>query len=465
MRVEILFERAVVILRKVNSSSGGGKRQGEEFEIASFQTMERDDECWLSCEIGEKKKRLEVGFRNSEEREEFCLFILATNRCGKSALEIFNKLDTEKDSVVRFSKVKGILHKSIDIAEDFDQVVQFPQFLKLYYQSVQLSQSDADSTRLDDTSSSSLSAVLLHFPLKKNHSSNEFNMTLPRIVSFPLIIGEEIIEKKGNANCVFSKIVRFGDFYLTNYRINFIPYEQDLFSNIEIPLASMSQFEYSEKNSRFNVKTKDFRNITFSFVGASPSISSFFAKINRLAFCENQNLLFAFKSRLETTKFFSDFNGWTLSSLFQEYERLNLTKDPNIVVISQMDYEICDSYPDYIAIPSNIQHQELISAASFRSKNRVPVIAWIHSETRALLCRCSQPLSGLNRKTNAADRKLMNLYRTMNPTNSDTFYIFDARPLKAAIGNTMMGKGFEDNESYKGCKIEFLNIGKTSGNF
>jgi hypothetical protein len=70
-------------------------------------------------------------------------------------------------------------------------------------------------------------------------------------------------------------------------------------------------------------------------------------------------------------------------------------------------------------------------------------------------------MAGLNRKSNASDIKLMNLYKTINPTNDQKFYIVDARPFAAALGNSMMGKGFENNENYKGCIIEFLNIGKT----
>lgn len=54
----------------------------------------------------------------------------------------------------------------------------------------------------------------------------------------------------------------------------------------------------------------------------------------------------------------------------------------------------------------------------------------------------------------------MNAYRELNPTNSDVFYIMDARPFSAAFGNSVMGKGFESAISYGKCKMEFLNIGK-----
>jgi hypothetical protein len=71
----------------------------------------------------------------------------------------------------------------------------------------------------------------------------------------------------------------------------------------------------------------------------------------------------------------------------------------------------------------------------------------------------AQIFARINRKRNQADIRLMNMYREMNPTNSEVFYIMDARPFSAAVGNSIMGKGFESAVAYNGCKMEFLNIG------
>eukprot|EP00475_Leptophrys_vorax_P004204 TRINITY_DN12515_c0_g1_i1.p1 TRINITY_DN12515_c0_g1~~TRINITY_DN12515_c0_g1_i1.p1 ORF type:complete len:634 (+),score=81.91 TRINITY_DN12515_c0_g1_i1:123-1904(+) len=135
-----------------------------------------------------------------------------------------------------------------------------------------------------------------------------------------------------------------------------------------------------------------------------------------------------------------------------------MTDDPVIRIFHQPEYELCDTYPQYIAIPNQITDEELRLVAGFRSRGRLPVIAWKHPRTKATLCRCSQPLAGINRKRNQADIRLMNMYREMNPTNSEVFYIMDARPFSAAVGNTIMGKGFESAVNYVGCKMEFLNI-------
>jgi hypothetical protein len=48
-------------------------------------------------------------------------------------------------------------------------------------------------------------------------------------------------------------------------------------------------------------------------------------------------------------------------------------------------------------------------------------------------------------------------------TKKRQLFIFDARPMKAAVGNTVMGAGFESDDSgYGFCKSLFLNIGMFS---
>ena len=52
---------------------------------------------------------------------------------------------------------------------------------------------------------------------------------------------------------------------------------------------------------------------------------------------------------------------------------------------------------------------------------------------------------------------------TMNkdqPDKKRQLHVFDARPMKAAVGNTVMGAGYEsDTTGYTFCNSYFLNIG------
>lgn len=58
-------------------------------------------------------------------------------------------------------------------------------------------------------------------------------------------------------------------------------------------------------------------------------------------------------------------------------------------------YEICDSYPSVWAVPTAANDDLLRSVAAFRSRGRIPVLAWIHPSSQATITRCSQPLVGV----------------------------------------------------------------------
>lgn len=58
-------------------------------------------------------------------------------------------------------------------------------------------------------------------------------------------------------------------------------------------------------------------------------------------------------------------------------------------------YEICDSYPAVWAVPTAANDDLLRSVAAFRSRGRIPVLAWIHPSSQATITRCSQPLVGV----------------------------------------------------------------------
>ncbi len=60
---------------------------------------------------------------------------------------------------------------------------------------------------------------------------------------------------------------------------------------------------------------------------------------------------------------------------------------------------------------------DIVSAAAFRSKNRLPVITYLHRKTGAVLTRSAQPMVGLTQKNCSEDALLLNLYRTKGAYN------------------------------------------------
>lgn len=129
------------------------------------------------------------------------------------------------------------------------------------------------------------------------------------------------------------------------------------------------------------------------------------------------------------------------------------------------NYEVCDSYPAVWAVPSQACDDDLRAVATFRSRNRIPVLSWIHSESQATITRCSQPLVGVDffivflfsktlynefieiffflqvsGKRCREDEKYVQLIMDAN-AQSHKIFIMDARPSANAIANKAKGGG------------------------
>lgn len=120
-------------------------------------------------------------------------------------------------------------------------------------------------------------------------------------------------------------------------------------------------------------------------------------------------------------------------------------------------YDICDSYPSVWAVPRQASDELLKLVASFRSRNRLPVLSWIHPVSLATITRCSQPLVGLSGKRNNEDEHYITLIMEANP-QSDKLSIMDARPNANAIANKTKGGGFESEDAYQNVELIFLDI-------
>lgn len=128
------------------------------------------------------------------------------------------------------------------------------------------------------------------------------------------------------------------------------------------------------------------------------------------------------------------------------------------------NYEVCDSYPAVWAVPSQASDDDLKAVATFRSRNRIPVLSWIHPESQATITRCSQPLVGVSflyfflfvifvlifffsfvsqvgGKRSREDEKYIQLIMDAN-AQSHKIFIMDARPSANAIANKAKGGGY-----------------------
>lgn len=119
------------------------------------------------------------------------------------------------------------------------------------------------------------------------------------------------------------------------------------------------------------------------------------------------------------------------------------------------NYELCDTYPRQIYVPSEASTAMLMGSSRFRSKGRLPALTYLHTN-KASICRCSQPLSGFSARC-LEDEQMLEAIRNTNP-NSDYMYVVDTRPRINAMANRAAGKGYENEAFYENIKFQFLGI-------
>jgi hypothetical protein len=256
---------------------------------------------------------------------------------------------------------------------------------------------------------------------------------------------------------------------LTNYRVAYMDYRfagqrtQYLPAHLrhtddascEVPLFSIVKLEKHGEHG-VAIETKDYRRLVFAFDDKSSWVDGFIALLSNTVFPkEGQIKAFAFSHSLPCTTFG---NGWNIYDALSEYHRIGLYPHPHFQLVDNHAYELSDTYPQAFLMPAALSSEALDAIAKHRSRARMPATVWRHPRTGATLSRCSQPNTGIGGRRCAEDEQLFTLLRTLNPSNSEVLYIMDARPLKAAVGNRVMGKGYEDMRNYEQCQVEFLNI-------
>ena len=103
------------------------------------------------------------------------------------------------------------------------------------------------------------------------------------------------------------------------------------------------------------------------------------------------------------------------------------------------DYSLCKTYPAKIYAPSTANDQVVAGCASFRSKNRLPMFQYVHTNCTSLW-RCSQPRVGLRSHRNQMDEMYLRDIHKTNPNENKGLYICDCRPYVNALANRGNGK-------------------------
>jgi hypothetical protein len=155
---------------------------------------------------------------------------------------------------------------------------------------------------------------------------------------------------------------------------------------------------------------------------------------------------------------------WTGAACMRaEWERqgLNSAASRWRATVLNNSYELCSTYPEVLYVPAAISDEDVQEVATFRSKQRLPALSWIHPTSHAAIVRCAQPLVGVTGQKSEADERLFALIASCNP-ESQSIAMLDARPYLSAVANRGRGGGAEDVTSYQQSGVDaslvFLNI-------
>lgn len=259
--------------------------------------------------------------------------------------------------------------------------------------------------------------------------------------------------------CPFIGAIR-GTLTITNYRLYFKTMERDSPFVLDAPLGVISRVEKiggapcrGENACGLETVCKDIRNLRFANKQEGRSRRSIFDTLTKYAFPLSNNLpFFAFEYR----EVFQD-NGWKVYDPISEYRRQGVPNDSWRITRANEHYELCDTYPAILVVPANVSDDELKKVASFRSRDRLPVLSWIHPETQATITRCSQPMVGVSGKQSKEDQKYFQSIMDAN-AQSHKLFIFDARPNANAVANKARGGGYESEDAYQNAELVFLDI-------
>ena len=62
------------------------------------------------------------------------------------------------------------------------------------------------------------------------------------------------------------------------------------------------------------------------------------------------------------------------------------------------DFGLCTTYPRNFAVPATARDSVIAGSAKFRSRQRLPVLTYLHNNAGCIV-RCAQPMAGANNRS------------------------------------------------------------------
>ncbi|KAF4976499.1 hypothetical protein FZEAL_6843 [Fusarium zealandicum] len=207
----------------------------------------------------------------------------------------------------------------------------------------------------------------------------------------------------------------------------------------------------SRQAPSIRLRCRDFTFVTFNFTDSDIARDTFDFIKSRTCKLGTVEKLYAFSHK--PLKHEREVNGWSVYDPKAEFRRQGISeKLPDRgwrITHVNKDFSFCDTYPAFLVVPSKISDNVLKYAREFRSRNRIPALSYIHPVNNCTITRSSQPLSGITRKTNVQDEKLVAAsFSALIPPGSE-----DSTPLSSqadiSIGGSSLETDLSETERYE----------------
>ncbi|XP_051169352.1 myotubularin-related protein 8 [Leptopilina boulardi] len=215
-------------------------------------------------------------------------------------------------------------------------------------------------------------------------------------------------------------------------------------------IASVEKLPLSTTGSPLLIKCKNFFVVTF-IIAKERDCHEVYLTLLKLSSPASMEDLYCFHYR----EAWAQQLGWNLFNVQREFQRQGAPNEEWSISYLNTNYELCETYPRCLFVPTTCTTSVLVGSAKFRSKGRLPVLTYLH-KNKAAICRCSQPLSGFNARCPEDEQMLYNILCTN--TNAKYIYVVDTRPRINAMANRAAGKGYENENFYDNIKFKFFGI-------
>lgn len=127
------------------------------------------------------------------------------------------------------------------------------------------------------------------------------------------------------------------------------------------------------------------------------------------------------------------------------------------VTDANRDFGLCATYGRVLAVPAALSDDALRAVAAFRSKGRIPVLSYVHTNGAPLL-RSAQPKPGISRWRCAEDERLLQ-ESAASAGGRGQMALYDARLRMHAMANQALGAGVETTAHYPFLmSVAFLGV-------